>query len=138
MLEIKYGYPDYSPDKTTIIYKHKTYAGIAFDNIHFLFQSDGNRSYFNGCVFIIEAYSLTDAKEKQEMLHKKLSAKYFIIKDSYKDGTPCYIGGRSPIPNDGFGFNIDIIKLNNSNTKQSYPYAARLYYGRYNYVKEEF
>ena len=50
MLENKYGDPIYNPDKTIVTYKNKTYGGITFDNIHFLFQSDGIHSYFNGCI----------------------------------------------------------------------------------------
>ena len=40
--------------------------------------------------------------------------------------------------NDEAGFNIDILKFNSKIAKDFYPYAARLFYGRYNFVKEEF
>ena len=46
-----------------------------FDSIIFLFQSDGYKSYMNGCVFILEATSLRQAKEKQEMLYRTLYTK---------------------------------------------------------------
>ena len=68
MLENKYGYPEYNPDRTVITYKHKTYAGFTFDSIHFLFQSDGVHSYLNGCVFIMDAKSLSDAKDRKSVV----------------------------------------------------------------------
>ena len=48
ILEEKYGDFEYLfSKKDDIIYKHKKYAGVDFDSMHFLFQSDGTRSYFN-------------------------------------------------------------------------------------------
>lgn len=138
MLENKYGYPEYSPDRTVITYKHKPYAGIMFDSIHFLFQSDGIHSYLNGCVFILDAKSLSDAKKKQEMLHEKLSDKYFMIDETDSNGNKYYLGGYSPTPDDGVGFSIEILKYDSDLARLYSPYAARLAYGRYNYVKEEF
>ena len=138
MLENKYGYPDYNPDKTVLTYKHKTYAGIMFDSIHFLFQSDGIHSYLNGCVFILDAKSLSDAKKKQEMLHKKLSDKYFMIDDTNSNGNKVYFGGYPPTPDDGVGFSIEILKYDSELARIYTPYGVRLAYGRYNYVKEEF
>lgn len=135
VLENKYGEKSYLSDKTKIYYRNEHYAGILFDNIIFLFQSDGYKSYMNGCVFILEATSLRQAKEKQEMLYRTLRYKY-DMKDGVDDnGNKYYYGGHSPVPFDGFGFSIDIIKYEN---RPSIPYAARLMYGRYNYVKEEF
>lgn len=138
MLENKYGYPEYNPDRTVITYKHKTYAGFTFDSIHFLFQSDGIHSYLNGCVFIMDAKSLSDAKRKQEMLYKKLSDKYFMLDDTDSNGNKFYYGGYPPTPDDGVGFSIEILKYDSELARLYSPYAARLAYGRYNYVKEEF
>ena len=135
VLENKYGDKSYLSDKTKIYYNNKNYAGIMFDNIIFLFQSDGYKSYMNGCVFILEATSLRQAKEKQELLYKKLRYKYDMKEDDDDNGNKYYYGGHSPVPFDGFGFSIDIIKYEN---RPNLPYAARLMYGRYNYVKEEF
>ena len=131
----KYGTPSIFSDKTKISYENMSYAGISFDNIIFLFQSDGYKSYLNGCVFILEATSLTKAKEKRELLYEKLRWKYDMKEGIDDDGIKYYYGGYSPVPFDGFGFAIDIIKYNN---RPSIPCAARLMYGRYNYVKEEF
>lgn len=138
MLFNKYDLPENNSDRTVITYKNKTYGGIAFDYIHFLFQSDGIHSYFNGCVFILSAKSLDDAKEKQEMLHEKLSEKYNMYDKTDRNGNLYYIGGYSPISKDEAGFSIDIMKFDSEIAKDFYPYAARLVYGRYNYVKEEF
>jgi hypothetical protein len=138
ILENKYGYPEYSPDRTVITYKHKSYAGFMFDSIHFLFQSDGIHSYLNGCVFIMDAKSLSDAKKKQEMLYKKLSDKYFMLDDTDSNGNKFYYGGYPPTPDDGVGFSIEILKYDSDLARLYSPYAARLAYGRYNYVKEEF
>lgn len=138
MLENKYGYPEYNPDRTVITYKHKTYAGFTFDSIHFLFQSDGIHSYLNGCVFIMDAKSLSDAKKKQEILYKKLSDKYFMIDETDSNGNKVYLGGYPPTPDDGIGFSIGILKYDSDLARLYSPYAARLAYGRYNYVKEEF
>ena len=135
VLENKYGKKSFLSDKTKIYYMNETYAGIMFDNIIFLFQSDGYKSYMNGCVFILEANSLRQAKEKQEMLYKTLRNKYDMEEGEDDNGNKFYYGGHSPVPFDGFGFSIEIIKYNN---RPSVPYAARLMYGRYNYVKEEF
>lgn len=131
----KYGEKSFLSDKTRIYYRNENYGGILFDKIIFLFQSDGYKSYMNGCVFILEATSLRQAKEKQEMLYKTLRYKYDIKEGEDDNGNKYYFGGHSPLPFDGIGFTIEIIKYENSS---SIPYAARLMYGRYNYVKEEF
>lgn len=135
ILENKYGTSSFLSDKTRIVYDNKSYADIYFDTIMFLFQSDGYRSYLNGCVFILEATSLSDAKDKRERLYKKLSWKYDIKEGVDDNGNKYYYGGNSPVSFWDFGFHIDIIKYDN---RPSIPYAARLMYGRYNYVKEEF
>ena len=64
VLENKYGTFTYLSDRNTIVYDNKSYAGIYFDKIYILFQSDGYKSYMNGCIFILEANSLNDAKDK--------------------------------------------------------------------------
>lgn len=135
VLENKYGTSSFLSDKTKIIYNDKSYAGIYFNSIIFLFQSDGFKSYLNGCVFILRATSLSDAQNKQEHLYNKLSWKY-DMKDGVDDvGIKYYYGGYSPVTFWDVGFVIDIIKYDNY---PKTPYAARLRYGRYNYVKEEF
>ena len=135
ILENKYGTSSYLSDKDKIIYNYKNYAGIAFDEIIFLFQSDGYNSFFNGCVFILDAKNLAQAKEKRDLLYKKLRNKYDMDSGIDKNGNKYYIGGFSPVAYFDSAFVIDIIKYDDS---PKTPYAARLMYGRYNYVKEEF
>jgi len=135
VLENKYGTPSRYSDRNTIVYIDKSYAGISFDKILFMFQSDGYKSYFNGCVFAIETKTLGQAKEKRDMLYGKLRWKYDITDGIGEDGIKYYYGGHSPIPFGGYGFKIDIVKFSD---KSGLPYAARLLYGAYNYVTEEF
>lgn len=135
ILENKYGGSSYLSDKDKIVYKYKSYAGIAFDEILFLFQSDGYNSFFNGCVFILDAKNLAQAKEKCDLLYNKLRFKYDMDSGTDKNGLKYYVGGYSPVSSFEPGFVIDIIKYDEN---PGTPYSARLMYGRYNYVKEEF
>lgn len=137
MLENKYGYSEYSGDKMVISYKHKSYAGIMFDTIYFLFESDGVHSYMNGCVFILEAETLRDAEKKRDMLYEKLKEKYFMLSEKDDNNNTYYVGGYAPI-GEGCAFVIDILKHEKKLARLYTPYAARLMYGRYEYVKEEF
>jgi hypothetical protein len=134
ILENKYGSSSYLSDKNTIVYLNKSYGGILFDRIMFLFQSDGYKSYMNGCVFVLEATSLNDAKEKRDRLYRNLSSKYDLYENVDEDGNKYYYGGRPPI-HYGTGLTIDIVNISDKPKKK---YVARLMYGRYNYVKEEF
>ena len=135
ILENKYGIPDLLSDKEQIVYKFKSYAGITFDRIIFLFQSDGYRSYLNGCVFILEAKSVIQAKEKRDLLYYTLRSKYDMYTSEDKNGFKYYMGGYSPVSSYLPGFLIEILKFDSGLGTQ---YSARLMYGRYNYVKEEF
>lgn len=140
ILENKYGEAeyDYKHSKESLKFANKTYAGISFDAIFFLFQSDGYRTYMNGCVFAIDANTAEDAKEKRDGLYNCLSGKYYMDDGIDKNGFKYYIGGISPINENYAAFIIDIVKLDKDLAKKYNPYIARLKYGRYNYVKEEF
>ena len=140
ILENKYGEAeyDYKHSKESLTFANKTYAGISFDTILFLFQSDGYRTYMNGCVFAIDSNTAEDAKEKRELLYNRLSGKYYMDDRIDKNGFKYYIGGFSPINENDAAFIIDIVKYDADVAKKYNPYAARLMYGRYNYVKEEF
>ena len=133
----KYGYPDYNPDRTHVVYQNKKYAGMDFGSIHFLFQSDGYKSYMNGAVFIIEADNLAEARKIQEMLYKKLDEKYVMMSDEDENGNTIWKGGLSPTDEMTYGFMIGIMKYDKS-LQPKHPYCVRLFYGPYNYVKEEF
>lgn len=137
ILENKYGYSAYSADNMIITYKHKSYAGVMFDSIHFLFESDGIHSYMNGCVFILDAETLRDAEKKRDMLYEKLSEKYFMLSDKDKNGNTFYVGGYAPV-GEGCAFVINVLKYEKKIARLYTPYAARLMYGTFEYVKEEF
>ena len=137
ILENKFGYPD-SKDVTTIIYNHKSYGGIIFDKMYFLFQSDGISSFFNGCTFIINANSLEEANKHLERLHDALSEKYYMVSDVDENGNKFYVGGYPPTKDETCAFIINIIKYDKKVAKLYSPYSARLMYGPYNYIKEEF
>ncbi len=102
VLENKYGEKSFLSDKTKIYYMNENYAGIMFDRIIFLFQSDGYKSYMNGCVFIIEATSLRQAKEKQEMLYRTLQYKYDMKEGEDDNGNNASFGTICTINRDNF------------------------------------
>ncbi len=138
ILENKYGDAEYdsSHSKQTIVFKNKKYAGIYFDSIHFLFQSDGYKTYMNGCIFAIHVNTVEEAKKMRDFLHQRLSEKYYMEKGIDDNGFKYYFGGISPLVNTS-AFTIGIVKFSEI-AKNITPYAARLYYGPYDYVKEEF
>lgn len=136
----KFGDPDtrFGINKQDLYFTNILYAGIVFDSVDFLFQSDGRRSFFNGCIFIKDAKNLDEAIEKREMLYKKLSAKYSdMIEDIDQNGNKFYIGGLAP-NEDRPAFVIDIVKYDDDISALYDPYSARIYYGPYNYVQEDF
>ena len=140
ILENKYGDAeyDYSHSKQIITFNNKNYAGIYFDAIHFLFQSDGHKTYMNCCIFIIDTNTAEEAKKKREILHQRLSEKYYMETRTDDNGFKYYLGGLSPLDN-RYAFYIDVLKYGREVARNHhYPYAARLYYGPYDYVKEEF
>lgn len=97
ILRNKYGTSSVLSDRDRIVYENKSYAGILFDRMLFLFQSDGHQSFFNGCIFALNASSLSQAKEKRDRLYDQLSWKYDIKKDTYDSGLDYYYGGYPPI-----------------------------------------
>nr|WP_302934688.1 hypothetical protein [uncultured Prevotella sp.] len=149
ILRNKFGTPKKIPGKNAIIFENIKYAGYDFDYVDFSFQSDGVNTYMNSCVFIIYATSLTDAIEKEKMLANVVLRKYNM--EEYKDnnGNPMHVGGYSPLWNgDWKTFNTPeymcaihtyILKITGDLTIQiNKPYAVRIMYGPYSYVKEEF
>lgn len=133
LLENKFGKPNYLSDKNTIIYDSKNYGGVFFSTIYFDFQySSMGYSYFNKCIFIIDCVSAQEAKNKRDELKEIFERKYGKTDVAYdEDGFAYFKGGTSPVDPLKYGFYIDIIKKQHS-------YAARVVYGPYNYVNEEF
>lgn len=149
MLKNKFGTPEYNPGTTTISFKNIKYAGYDFDMIHFLFQSDGINTYMNSCIFITYANSLSDAIEKEKDIADKLLSKYKLFEEKDSNGNPMHGGGFSPLWDGdwktldfaeyGVGIHTDIIQYKDDLVKAfEIPYAVRIIYGPYNYVKEEF
>ena len=118
ILENKYG-KAYKHSKQDIAFKYKNYAGISFDTILFFFQSDGYRTYMNKCVFILDAYTAKEAKEKRDRLYKRLSDKYYMYEEIDENGFKYYIGGVSPVNENNAAFIIDIVKLDKDLAKKT-------------------
>lgn len=149
MMTKKYGRPNYASTENDIVFSSVKYAGIDFDNVHFLFQSDGTRTYFNACIFVINAKDYNEAVSLEGKLADVLKSKYEdLVSDVDYNGNPTHGGGLSPLW-DGDVDNLrgyvgalhtDIMKYDEELAKaaNSKPYAVRLIYGPYEYVKEEF
>lgn len=138
----KYGEYDYLySKKDDIIYKRKKYAGVDFDSMHFLFQSDGIRSYFNAAIFCIDCKSKAEAIRMKKILHEKLSKRYSGFMELDEGDAYLSLGGLPPVPSEqdmGFGVHIDIRDYGHDGKVLGSPYGVRLIYGPYDYVKEEF
>ena len=76
VLRNKYGEEDYLSDNKHIVFKNIKYAGVDFNSVYFLFQSDGINSYFNACIFILNAKTKKGAIDKQDEMRALLSKKY--------------------------------------------------------------
>lgn len=142
ILQKKYG--NYDPlfsTKESVMYKNKKYAGVDFDAMFFLFQSDGTQSYFNGAIFCIDCKTKSEAINTKQIMHDKLSKKYIGFANLDHDDVYMSMGGISPVPTAdkaNFGVRIDIVDYGESGSILGNPYGVRLIYGPYQYVKEEF
>lgn len=139
MLNKKFGEPSYLlTDENSIIYQYKSYGGISFSSICFYFQRDGLYSYMNQCVMTIDCKTANDAKNKRDYIWSIAKGKYATWNEGTdKNGFKYYESGISP--KDGglnTGFVVDVVKYDKA--FDGYYYCARIMYGPYNYVKEEF
>ena len=76
------GKPDITSDNNSIFYRDKSYEGIVFDSIYFIFASDGQNANLSTCFF----YYNTD-KEKEEVmefLSSMLNIEYSDMTLGYK------------------------------------------------------
>ena len=139
-LENKFG--DYSyilSTKDNLVYKKKRYGGILFDRIYFFFQSDGRKTFFNGALFVLECKNKHDAIERKKEFHEMMAKRYINLKNIDNGDNYMSVGGLAPIPTNatsGFGFYIDVLKYDDNTIENRY--AARIAYGPYEFVKEEF
>lgn len=138
ILKRKYGEPDYfETNENTIVYHYKSYGGMNFTFISFDFQRDGTFSYMNQCVMGYECKTAEEAKEKRDAIWDKAKKKYpFCHWDIDDNGFKYYESGCSPLGGFGNGFIVDVVKLDKP--YNGYQYFARIMYGPYNYVKEDF
>lgn len=118
------------------------YAKQHFDYIVFSFQSDGKRTYFNSCMFIITSNSKEDAMNYYKSFRYTLGEKYTMVDTTKEvDGFPFSAGGYSPLW-DGHWYSLDnpyFMAVQIDVMSPGYgEYTFRLKYGPYPYVKEEF
>lgn len=144
----KFGTPTFYSNETTLVYDYITYGGVNFSKLIFLFQSDGERTYFYRCIFAKNVKTLDEAKDLIKEYAEGILKRYNLISVNKEDESPLYIGGVSPLWNgrwyrltmeDITAVRVDVIEQNSSSEeKTEYPYAVRIVYGPFNYVKEEF
>lgn len=149
ILRKKFGNPSIYSSADKLLFTDIKYAGLDFNSLFFLFQSDGERTYLNGCIFVINVNDYQSALSKEKDLTYMLSKKYStILNDVDSNGNPCHICGVSPLWNvtiDGLftaggAIHTNIMKYEEKVAKDAGtgPYAVRLIYGPFDYVKEEF
>lgn len=120
-------------DNNSITFDYISYANHSFDRVHFYFQRDNyGKSYMNRCIFIKEAKDRDDAVNMMNHLATILSEKYNIYQWGQDDEDFYYYGGDSPLGDNNYLFLIDYLKYDSGG------YAARIDYGPFEYVKEEF
>ena len=67
-----------------LVFKNIKYAGVDFNSVYFLFQSYGINSYFNACIFILNAKTKKEAIDKQDEMRALLSKKYNLYSFFFK------------------------------------------------------
>jgi len=119
-----------------IAYVDKTYDGILYNDINFLFQSNDERSYLCRAVFSKDCKSLEEAVKLKKSLDEKLSKRYRLYKILDEDGIYMSAGGISPVPYDGsFAFTVDIIEYSQQIRDAGINCAVHITYGPFDYVK---
>lgn len=158
ILERKYGKPILgSSEDNIIVFEDVLYGGFGFNKASFYFQSDGLKSYLNCVILIKHASDLGKAYEIQQELFEKLNPKYHLSEDIDSNGFKEYSGGISPLWNGHWYQLLAAVLLNINgevgkravsikileNTPETasvlgYKYNVGIWYGPFNYVKEEF
>lgn len=134
ILKNKFGTPEYDSDVTSIHYTHKEYGGLYFDDMFFDFKNSGFKSYFCKCVFLIRTKTSSQAIERRDIIARVVSKYYKLDDEINRNGYKVYWGGDDPTDSTKYGFFIDVLP---PDIKGGF-YYARLFYGPYNYVTENF
>lgn len=142
ILTEKYGSYDYlASTKDCIIYRHKSYAGSLFTKLLFMFQSDGENSYFNKAVLCKETRTKEEAVRFKHSIDDRLSKQYQIYNILDDDSDCLSLGGICPVPSDGiyggYAIGVDVMEYEYP-SDDGYKYAVRIMYGPYDYVEELF
>lgn len=149
ILKSKYGEVAFDADPNTLVYENIKYANTDYDQVIFRFQSDGINTYLSACVLCKYASSLSKARKLEKEFAEILSHKYTSLTE-VKDinGETIHIGGITPLW-DGHWYNFSkehvgavctgIFRFGERARKGlGLNYAAKIAYGPYNYVKEEY
>lgn len=147
-LRNKFGQEFYTTNDNMICFENIKYAGNDFGSVHFLFVSDGTKSFLNSCIFVKKAKTKEEAFKLLNGLRLELEKKYSVISYTGDNGFPNYGGGISPLWDGYFAhflpeympaWHIDVIEYNQEIIKEfGHKYGVRLIYGPYKYVNEEF
>ena len=148
-LKRKFGEPSFLTSKNKLLFDNVKYGGFDFKSVFFLFQSDENNSFLNCCIFIREAKDYAQALEIEQEYADILSSKYTkVFSEVDEKGNPFHFCGFSPLWDGtlqgsfaaGVAIHTNIMKYDEDLVKEikHSPYAVRLIYGPFNYVKEEF
>lgn len=129
ILEKQFGqkYYKYSND-LKMCFRDKSYGGVNWSSISFLFQNNGERTFMNRCTFVSTCKTLAEAEKMRDSIKQKFGAKDDFPKQ-FNHQYLAYIGGVSPVDGKRFGYTIDIIKY------QDETFGVRLDYGPYDYIK---
>lgn len=126
----------YTSSKDCIAYTNKTYEGIQYDDVNFLFQSNGERSFLCRAVFGKDCKSLQEAIDLKKRLDEQLSKRYRLYKILDEDGLYLSVGGISPVTGDGnFAITVDIIEYSKQIQDSGIKCAVRITYGPFEYIE---
>ena len=126
---------NYKCSNDCIAYINKTYEGIQYDDVNFLFQSKGERSFLCRAVFGKDCKSLQEAIGLKKLLDEQLSKRYRLYKILDEDGVYLSVGGISPVTGDGnFAITVDIIEYSQQIQDTGIKYAVRVTYGPFDYI----
>ena len=142
ILEEKYGDYDFlASTKDCITYRDKFYGGMHFSDMYFMFQLDGESSYFHKAVLSKNCETKDEAVRLKKSVDEKLSKQYLLFKILDEGNTYFSIGGISPAPGEGvfggYALGVDILEYSKP-TRNGSLFAVRIMYGPYEYVEENF